>query len=625
MHIKQVFFLLIGILISANSLFGQIPYQVNFSHPPGFYHTEFTVALSGFDSIYYSVNGTDPNTSSPLYNAPIVIEKSFANSASTIQSTHLPYADYWPNDEFGFQPPKGDLRKVITLKARGVQNGILSDDIYESKYFINSKKHTISTFCIDADSLALFDFDSGIYVPGQFWEEENANWSGNYFQRGDAWEKRASVTFFDENGSQQFSTEVGIRISGNASRRKPQKSFKLYFRNEYWQNEVPNLFFPDRPIETYKRLILRTPFTYWYWSGGRNLLFQDALIHRIVWESNANLDVSLSKPASIYINGEYWGIQNIRETHDKFFLEKLTGADRDDINIVDGTTLIARDGDASQFANLMDFVKSNDLTNSENYAYVASKIDVANYIDYYVMQTYFGNKDWPVNNHLVWNIQSESSPFRWFFFDLDGALDELDLDPFQFMENENENTTVLFRKLMENDAFNQRFLARYVRHLNNGLKPSRVSKILDEFVALYAPEVESHIGRWNNPIDYNQWYSSCISAHRFFEQRGCYIKSFLINRFGDSKLSEFDCNYSNEQTGFAIYPNPASTKIIVAFKNTNVLNQQLSILNNIGTLVKEVNVRYLKQEIDVSELSQGVYFVRISLKNEVLIEKLIIN
>lgn len=598
--------------------FGQIPSQISFSPSSGFYKDEVDVQLSGFDSIYYTVNGEKPTVSSTLFTVPIRVQKSFPNEISLIQSTHLPYADYWPNDEFGFQTPIQDLRKCTTLKARGFKDGVLQNDVFEAKYFITESPHTTTTVCIDLDSLALFDFDSGIYLPGQFWDTESPDWTGNYFQRGEEWEKPATVTFFDESGEQQFSTQAGVRISGNASRRKPQKSLKLYFRSEYGENDIPNLFFPDRNFDRYKRLVLRTPFTYWYWSGGRNLLFQDALIHRIVWESQADLDVALSKPASVYLNGEYWGIQNIRETHDKFFLSDLTGADRDDINLIDGATLIPRDGDSTQFAELMEFVWNNDLTVSSNYEYVTSKIDVRNYIDYYVMQTYFGNKDWPINNHLVWNIQSENSPFRWFFFDLDGAMDEINLDPFEFMDSGTDYPSVFFRKMMETESFRAQFLERYKRHLENGLKPSKTRKILDQFVAMYQPEVDNHIFRWGNPVNYDKWYQSCLAAYRFFEQRPCVIKEILAERFD----SDFDCTYN--EIGFQFYPNPSSNFVQLSLEHTSFVNRKIRVINSLGKEVLTDVVTSLNQTLDISTLNQGIYIISISSDLDLHTEKLIV-
>lgn len=621
-HIKFILFLLCSTFIWLMTN-GQSTNEVSFFPISGFHENEIDVQLSGFDSIYYTVNNEQPTLSSNLYTDPVRVPKSFPNQISLIQSTHLSYEDHWPNNEFGFQPPTQDLRKCTTIKARGFKDGILQNDVFEAKYFITNSPHSFPTFCVDLDSLALFDFDSGIYLPGQFWDHENPGWTGNYYQRGDEWEKPALVTYFDEFGEQKFSLIAGIRVSGNGSRRKPQKSLKLYFRSEYGENDVPNLFFPERNFDRYKRLVLRTPFTYWYWSGGRNLLFQDALIHRIVWECQADLEVSLSKPASVYLNGEYWGIQNIRETHDKFFLSDLTGAERDDINLVDGATLVPRDGDSTQFVELMEFVLNNDLAISSNYEHVTSKIDLRNYIDYYVMQTYFGNKDWPINNHLVWNIQSKNSPFRWFFFDLDGAMDEVDLDPFLFMDSGTDYPSVFFRKIMENEDFRSLFLERYNRHLQNGLRTNRTIEILDEFIALYKPEIENHINRWNNPLDYSSWNKSCLAAYRFFEQRPCLIKDVLQERFGKSQIQSFDCGY--HQTDFEVYPNPVSNVLNLKFDSTAFIDSELIIVNSLGTKVSSKKITSMNQLVDVSDLQSGIYIALVVVSEQQIAQKFVVN
>jgi len=54
----------------------------------------------------------------------------------------------------------------------------------------------------------------------------------NFLQRGRDWERSAYVTYYDKNEILFFSG-AGLRLHGGHSRKKKEKSFRLYFRNKY--------------------------------------------------------------------------------------------------------------------------------------------------------------------------------------------------------------------------------------------------------------------------------------------------------------------------------------------------------------------------------------------------------
>lgn len=72
---------------------------------------------------------------------------------------------------------------------------------------------------------------------------------------------------------------------------------------------------------------------------------------------------------------------------------------------------------------------------------------------------------------------------------------------------------------------------------------------------------------------------------------------------------------SREAISLSIYPNPATTHIIV--KGEEIRDIDVSILNLLGQEVKKVRHVNDKDKIDVSDLKSGVYFFQVS--KEVLI------
>ena len=83
----------------------------------------------------------------------------------------------------------------------------------------------------------------------------------------------------------------------------------------------------------------------------------------------------MSRPSILFINGEYWGIQNIRERQDKYYINSIHGIDKDSIDIIAGNLSVA-EGSADTFIDLMDFTETNDLSITSNYEYVKNIIDI---------------------------------------------------------------------------------------------------------------------------------------------------------------------------------------------------------------------------------------------------------
>ena len=68
----------------------------------------------------------------------------------------------------------------------------------------------------------------------------------------------------------------------------------------------------------------------------------------------------------------------------------------------------------------------------------------------------------------------------------------------------------------------------------------------------------------------------------------------------------------------SITPNPASTKVSVIAEEAV---EKVEILNMVGEVVKVSN----RKDIDTSNLSNGVYFVRTTINDETTVHKLVIN
>ncbi len=78
-----------------------------------------------------------------------------------------------------------------------------------------------------------------------------------------------------------------------------------------------------------------------------------------------------------------------------------------------------------------------------------------------------------------------------------------------------------------------------------------------------------------------------------------------------------------EVNNFKIFPNPASTMISIESPKSN-MEYNINIYNSTGSLVNRVQTLQGTKEINISNLSSGIYFVEILYKNKRKMEKLIV-
>ena len=161
----------------------------------------------------------------------------------------------------------------------------------------------------------MFDSEIGIYT----------NWNKYGFN----WERDVHVQYF--KNQLEFSIPAGIRIQGSTSRSREKKSFRLFFRDGYGQDRLKYELFSDSPVLSFKNVVLRAGYDDDVQMSTGTLL-RDPLVTE-TWFELGQL-TSLSNFAILYINSnhngvynknEYWGIYNVRESINEYFIQDHLG------------------------------------------------------------------------------------------------------------------------------------------------------------------------------------------------------------------------------------------------------------------------------------------------------------
>jgi len=415
---------------------------------------------------------------------------------------------------------------VTVIRARAVLPGDQLGPVVSASYFVGVP--------------AELPMISLIVDPGDLWDPERGIYA-NPFERGDAWERPADVTYVDKDRRSGFHVPAGVRIHGHHSRGFDKKSLRLYFRQEYGASRLEYRLFAGSEVRSFKRLVLH--------NGGHDCqnaprwnatLMRNQLADRLALELDGY--ATHSQPALVFINGESWGIYHIRERIDNRFLADHYGIESADFlespeNISEWDILV---GDRENWDHLLQFAEAHDLADANNYAYVQSQVDIANFIDYNILQIYAANIDWPLRNVHQFRPRVQGGQWHWMFWDSDHGFG---LNPYGVPVNSNfiarvldysapetgGRDVLLLRKLLENPVFLGQFLSRTADLLNTTLAPQSVIAHIDALAAELEPDIAYEIMRWPRS---GHWESHVQELRDFARRRPDIVRQHVVERFG---------------------------------------------------------------------------------------------
>lgn len=607
-----------------------------FLHNQGFYTAPFKLSVNNLDNqavIRYTTNGSIPDSTAAIFPDSLLIynRESDDNIISTIRTNPETTPSY-----YRWKEPGDNIFKGTVLRLRSFINGEPASRTYTKTYWVHPniyQRYNMPVISIVTDSLHLFDYEWGIYVPGLH-HDLNPVWhwdwgTGNYHQRGFEWERPASITFFEANGSLAFHQDVGIRIHGDGSRALPQKSLRIYARNLYGNNTIDYRFFPEESTDSFRRILLRNSGQDFY-----RTMLTDALTSRIV--EPMNLEAQSARSSVVFINSEFWGIHNIRDRIDKYFFEYCCGANPEEIDYLEFNGDII-EGANTDYKNLLNFIENNSLEVSNNYNYVAQQIDIVNYIDYIIAKQFIAVYDWPGNNVEFWRKSNPPTKWRWVFYDNDMSLEHYTFDAIEHSTAEGNTSwpnpdwsTFLLRNLYKNEDFVNLYLARFEYHLYNTFTETRINAHLDSLLYFIEPVMEEQIDRWGKPYSHNYWESTIEAIRQFATMRPCYMKQHLIAHFNitDSTYAEHincDTPTIDDDLGiFNIYPNPVNDVINIDFVNEK-RTAICKLFDITGRLIAQTYAENVKEvKMPVYGFCSGTYILKINIDGQRFFEKIVL-
>jgi len=576
--------------------------EPQFSVPSGFYENSFDVNIAtntNGATIIYTLDGSEPDENNLLgttyryknqypqnpgdafgpfleqsfityaYTSGITVQdrNSLPNKISAISSTFDASPNYIP----AYTVPKSTV-----IRAKVIKGGALPSPTVTKNYFVSPGAGSLSSLpivAVNTNEDKLFDYNDGIYVAGEdfdnwrtnFPEDINNIWgAANYKRSGDATEIEANFSYYNA-GQEVVNQNVGVRLNGNFSRVFPNKAFRIYARSQFGDEDLSFPFFGAGNNDSFKTLILRNSgndaiFTY----------FLDAFIQKSV--SHLHLDTQDYQPAVTFVNGEYWGLLNLRERYDKHYFKRVYGIEEDDLDYLEmNMQLSVKEGNTDHYLNMMNFIENNSLSNEDNYTYVKTQLDPENFADYYIAEIFAANTDWPGNNMEFFRKKTTAynagaaygndGRWRWILKDTDhgfGFSNTFTHNTLAFATATDAVTnsanpawaTLLFRKLLENDNFKNYFITRFSDMLNTTFLPARMEAVYNELKSTIAPEIPRHIDRWVAMWSVNDWEINCNTVLEFARQRPEYQRTHIREKFGIANNLNVTLNIENPAHGY---------------------------------------------------------------------------
>ena len=408
------------------------------SLPEGVYPDvdSITVELQGDGQIYYTTDGSVPNTASTLYTEPIT------------------------------------LSETTPLRAVCVEDGKLISEPLTSSYIIHEPTAlpVVSVVCNPRDFRSVY----GLYSDRSRYAD-------------------TTVSYFGDDGT--FSADCCLTLHGASARRLLQKKhFKLTFKDRYGGDVDFNLFgdenftgmhsFTLRGGGTQDMHIVRDSLT--------------ALVANDVSPLDPyTLD---SRYCILYINGQYWGLYAMREAYSGRYMENHAGIDKDNALICRAPELGGDSKEFFELVHYItghDMGKkdADDAADAEYFGYVSERMDLKSLAVWMCLEAYFNNSDPTGNVRYVKDTGSPNAKWQFMFFDLDNSLGNLS-GHWNIILNPSSQIGSICFFMLKSPRFQTLLLETAAELMENGLSDEYCLEVFHGMIEEISPEVSRDMARW---------------------------------------------------------------------------------------------------------------------------------
>ena len=392
--------------------------------------------------IYFTTNGKEPTTNDFLYQGPLYIDH------------------------------------TTVVRAKLFCDGYLSPISSTQSYIFLDHELKLPVISIVTDDDYLNDETIGIFYNN---ETESRRESDN-------WRRPVNLEYFEGEGTKGILNQLcETRVSGGFSRSFDRKSLIIYANKRFGEKFFDHEFFPDQKpgLHKYKSLSLR--------NAGNDydyLYMRDAMTQRLMG-SNTDLDWQAWSPTIVFINGIYYAMLNIRErAEEDNIYANYDGLE--DIDLIENWDNL-KEGDMENWKKFETFYHQNGHTMAEYEKWM----DCQEFMNLFMMNLFYSNLDFPGGNIVAWRPRAEGGRWRWIAKDVDYAMGyheggeiSFNYETLKWFYDENfdgnfkwgangSEWTLLFRQLMKDATFKNKFVERYAIYTGDFMNYEGMHRVWD--------------------------------------------------------------------------------------------------------------------------------------------------
>lgn len=471
-----------------------------FSHEAGHYAEPIMLELdpwSDSHTIYYTLDGSEPTEESTAYTVPIAIEQTTVLKILVVSSDEL-----W-----------------------------LPGFIRTNTYFINVEPHTLPIVSISGPELSDGEWENEIrhLTDCEIFDTEFNRIS---ISHGESDEHGADANAFNQRGFDYI-----VRDSRG------------------YEHEIEIPLFASTERDHFKRLIFRAAGSDNFPYSQTQSHIKDALCQILSHNADLNIDSRSCEHCVVYINGEYWGIYEMREKVDDIdYFQEYYNADPADVTFLKtwGGTW-AEYGMLEDWNDITGMVEAGEFCWEPTYNDVGEVLDVNSVIDFFILNSFVVNAGW-LNWDQAWWRAVGDNPVKWRYalWDLDQTLGDAinftgipdmtaTASPCDFqslLDPGGQGHIPLVNALFENPDFEAAFHDRYMDLIDGPFSCSSMQVYLDSLRNVLLPEMPRHVDRWAmNDETVETWEEAFDQVETFLMER-CEVIEGLVDDCWDGNANE---------------------------------------------------------------------------------------
>ena len=439
--------------------------------------------------------------------------------------------------------PSGVVLRAMLIGPDG-EPGAVSTEVYFLGTDFAERFPGCAVLSVVADPDSFLDYETGILALGKAYDEwrvtkeaqdairknEIWNYQANFTQHGKEWERPCLVQLYDGRTAPVAELEAGIRVSGHVSRMENQKSFNLYFRKSYGDKYLTYPLFDG---------ISRT-HSFQLRNGGNNarsLKYKAAMLQDLV--SDRAFMTLPSRPAVLFLNGEYWGPYLLTEKISDEMLSMHYAVDPDQVVVIKETEV--EEGTAEDlllYQELMSYAEK-DLTDPKTWDAFCAIMNIRSFADYCAARIYIGDGDWGTEkNDVLWKTRDASydgGRWQYILYDVESSAGLPGHEWTSPMINHFRVALTrypLFAAAIRNREFYALFLDAIREIGSRNFSPEKVDAAMEKYGDIWDPLMPDCYKRFGDSA--SSWENEQKSTLSFFENRYDIILPYVEGYSGSS-------------------------------------------------------------------------------------------